>query len=102
MNITIPHDQLDEFCRKHHIRKLSLFGSVLRDDFRPDSDVDVLVEFEAGFEPKHFRELLAMEGELKQLFGRDVDLGEQQSVEEDPNYIRRRRILRSAQVIYAG
>ena len=45
-NVTIPQERLADFCRRHHIRKLSLFGSVLHDDFRPDSDVDVLVEFE--------------------------------------------------------
>jgi uncharacterized protein len=46
MNVTIPNDQIADFCRAHHIRKLSLFGSVLRDDFRDESDVDVLIEFE--------------------------------------------------------
>jgi uncharacterized protein len=46
--ITIDHTQLADFCRRHHIRKLAFFGSVLRDDFRPDSDVDVLIEFEPG------------------------------------------------------
>ncbi len=100
--IAIPLDAITEFCERNHIRKLSLFGSVLRDDFRPDSDVDVLVEFEAGYEPRHFRELVKMENELKGLFGRDVDLGDTQSVVEDPNYIRRNRILNSAQVIYEG
>ena len=102
LQIEIPREQLADFCVKHHIRKLSLFGSVLRDDFRPDSDVDVLVEFEAGHEPRHFRELLQMENELKGFFGRDIDLGDIQSVIEDPNYIRRKGILNSAQVIYEG
>src|SRR4051794_3897390 len=102
LQISIPQEQLAAFCIRHHISKLSLFGSVLRDDFRPDSDVDVLVEFEAGYEPRHFRELLYMENELKRLLGRDVDLGDTQSVVEDPNYIRRNRILNSAQVIYEG
>lgn len=101
-HLTIPHEQLAAFCTKHHIRKLSLFGSVLRDDFRPDSDVDVLVEFEVGYEPRHFRELFQMETELKALFGREVDLGDRQSVVEDPNYIRRKHILNSAQVVYEG
>jgi predicted nucleotidyltransferase len=50
-HVMIDQDRLAEFCRKHHIRKLALFGSVLRDDFRPDSDVDVLVEFEPGHVP---------------------------------------------------
>ena len=74
VKIAIPKGQIAEFCRRHHIRKLSLFGSVLRDDFRPDSDVDVLVEFE----PEHIPGLIrfaGMELELSQLLGgRKVDL----------------------------
>ncbi len=49
--VPIPKDEITEFCRRHHIRRLSLFGSVLTGDFRPDSDVDVLVEFEEGHTP---------------------------------------------------
>ena len=100
-HIEIPRDKLAEFCRKHHIRKLSLFGSVLRDDFRPDSDVDVLVEFEPAVRPT-LTNLMTVEAELSDIFQRDVDVGEQRSVEEDPNYIRRKRILASAQVVYEG
>ena len=72
-NITLPHDQLAVFCRKHHIKKLSLFGSVLRDDFRPDSDVDMLVEFEPEAHVGFFG-LVGMELELTDLIGRKVDL----------------------------
>jgi predicted nucleotidyltransferase len=70
--INIPHDKIAEFCRRHHIRKLALFGSVLREDFRPDSDIDVLIEFD----PKHIPGLafFAMQDELSELFGRRVDL----------------------------
>jgi predicted nucleotidyltransferase len=64
--IPIDHEKLAEFCRKHHIRKLAFFGSVLRDDFRPDSDVDVLYEFEAGHSVSYFG-LFRMEEELSQL-----------------------------------
>lgn len=71
--IPIPHDQLDAFCRKHHIRKLSLFGSVLREDFRPDSDVDVLVEFEPNSRVS-LLDLGGMQMELSELMGRFVDL----------------------------
>jgi predicted nucleotidyltransferase len=99
--IDIPSGQIAEFCQKHHIRKLSFFGSVLRDDFRPDSDIDVLVEFESGYEP-NLRSLLNMERELRVIFRREVDLGERQSVEEDPNYLRRNYILNSAVAIYEG
>ncbi len=70
--IDIPKRKIAEFCRKHHIRKLSFFGSVLRDDFRSDSDVDVLVEFEPGKTPG--LAFFAMQDELSELLGRKVDL----------------------------
>lgn len=64
--------QLEEFCRRHHIEWLSLFGSVLRDDFRPESDIDVLVEFEEGHTPGW--NFFGMQDELSGIFGREVDL----------------------------
>jgi predicted nucleotidyltransferase len=70
--IEIPKDRVAEFCRRHHIRKLALFGSVLRDDFRPQSDVDVLVEFEPGHVPG--LEFFGLESELSEIIGRSVDL----------------------------
>jgi predicted nucleotidyltransferase len=73
-HIPIPREQIAAFCKRHHIRKLALFGSVLRDDFRPDSDVDILVEFEPGHVPGFFG-LFDMQEELSTLFGgRTVDL----------------------------
>jgi uncharacterized protein len=71
-NIDIPYDEIEAFCQRHHIRKLSLFGSILRDDFSPESDVDVLVEFE----PEHIPGLkfIAMQRELSEILGREVDL----------------------------
>ncbi|MBI5427292.1 MAG: nucleotidyltransferase family protein [Nitrospinae bacterium] len=71
--IDIPGDKIAGFCRERHIRRLALFGSVLRDDFRPDSDVDVLVEFEPGY-PAGFIRLAGIERELSGLIGRKVDL----------------------------
>ena len=71
--IAVDRTQIADFCRKHHIRRLAFFGSVLRDDFRPDSDVDVLVEFEPG-ERVGFIRLAAMERELSELLGREADL----------------------------
>ena len=70
--ITIPHEKVSDFCRRHHIRKLALFGSVLRDDFGPESDVDVLVEFEPGRTPG--LAFFGMEIELSEILGRKVDL----------------------------
>ena len=72
-NIDIPEDTIRTFCEEHHIRRLSLFGSVLRDDFTPDSDIDVLVEFEPGY-TVGFIKFAGMENELSDLFGRRVDL----------------------------
>lgn len=71
-SVSIPKDKIADFCRRSHIRRLSLFGSVLRDDFGPDSDVDVLVEFEPGHTPGY--EFFAMEDELAGIVGRKVDL----------------------------
>jgi predicted nucleotidyltransferase len=92
----IPVDQsrIAEFCRKHHIRRLSLFGSVLRDDFHPDSDVDVLVEFEPGHVPG--LAFFAMEMELSDILGQKVDLN-------TPGFISpyfRDQVLEEAQVQY--
>ncbi len=70
--IAIPQEQIEAFCERHHIRRLSLFGSVLRDDFRPDSDVDVLVEFAPGFTPG--LAFFGMQEELSAILGRKVDL----------------------------
>ncbi len=70
--INLPTEAVADFCRRHHIRKLMLFGSVLREDFRPGSDVDVLVEFEEGKTPG--LAFFSMETELSELLGRKVDL----------------------------
>ena len=71
-NIDIPSEVIAAFCRRHHIQRLALFGSVLRDDFTPDSDLDVLVEFEEGHTPG--LAFFGMQEELSELLGRNVDL----------------------------
>src|SRR5574341_1305693 len=96
--IPIPQERLEAFCRKHHIRKLSLFGSVLRDDFRPDSDVDVLVEFEENHVPGYIR-LYDIEQELSALLGgRKVDVVSEKYLNR---YIRD-DVLAGAEVRYAA
>src|SRR5690242_14671650 len=70
--VDVPRSAIAEFCRRHHIRRLAFFGSILRDDFRPDSDVDVLVEFEPGHTPG--LAFFEMEEELSRILGRTVDL----------------------------
>ncbi|MBI4454791.1 MAG: nucleotidyltransferase family protein [Acidobacteria bacterium] len=72
VRIAVDRARIADFCRKHHIRKLAFFGSVLRDDFQPHSDVDVLVEFEAGHVPG--LAFFAMEQELSEILGRRVEL----------------------------
>ena len=72
IKIEIPHEKLAEFCERYHIRKLAFFGSVLRDDFSPNSDVDILVEFEPGHVPG--LAFFAMQDELSKILGRKVDL----------------------------
>jgi len=96
--VDIPLDRIREFCRKWRIREFSLFGSVLRDDFRPESDVDVLVEFELDH-PWSLYDVVDMEDELKEVFGRDVDLVTKGGLK---NPIRRREILRTRRVLYAA
>jgi predicted nucleotidyltransferase len=95
--IAVSKERLEEFCRRNHIRKLSLFGSVLRDDFRSDSDVDVLVEFEPDHVPG-FIALFTMEQELSRLLGgRKVDL----ITEKFLNRRIKDRVLAAAEVQYA-
>jgi hypothetical protein len=89
--LELAPEAVAEFCRRHHIRRLGLFGSVLRDDFGPESDVDVLVEFEPGAAPGFF-ELGEMREELSTIFGRNVDLRTPRSL--SPYF--RDRVLREA------
>ncbi len=99
-NIQIPRQEITEFCQRHHIRKMAFFGSVLREDFNPTSDIDLLVEFEPGKTPG--LAFFGMQDELKQIFGRRVDILTFQGIESSRNYIRRKAILESAQVFYAA
>lgn len=99
--IAVPQEQIAEFCRRHRIRKLALFGSVLRDDFGPESDVDVLVEFEPGV-PITWEDRERMKSKLREMFGRDVDLVDRSVVERSRNYIRRQHILSSLLPVYVA
>jgi predicted nucleotidyltransferase len=98
MKIEVPRERIEEFCRRWHVSELALFGSVLRDDFRADSDVDVLVTFEPGVRPS-LDDWLDMEDELQADFGRKVDLVEKSRVE---NPFIRRHILHHHEVLYAA
>jgi uncharacterized protein len=95
VKVSIPAKALAEFCKRHHIRKLAFFGSVLRDDFGPQSDIDVLVEFEEGHTPG--LAFIAIQDELSELLGgREVDL-------ITPKFLNHRikdRVLKEASVVY--
>ncbi len=99
-NIEISMEKIKTFCTDWQVSEFALFGSVLRDDFRPDSDIDVMIQFDANAHPT-FWNLEQMEAELKTIFKREVDLITRQGIETSRNYLRRQEILSSVQVIYA-
>jgi predicted nucleotidyltransferase len=99
--IELPMEQIQEFCDRWQITEFALFGSVLRDDFRPDSDIDVLVTF-APTAKRGLSETLQMKDELQALLGRKVDFIIKAAIERSDNWLRRKNILESAQVIYAA
>lgn len=101
IRISIPRKKLAEFCQRWKISELALFGSVLRDDFRPSSDIDLLVSFSPEARISLF-DLVRMQNELKEIFGREVDLVERRAIEKSENYIRRKSILSNTKVIYAA
>ena len=96
--IPIDKKKIAEFCRRRRIRRLALFGSVLRDDFGPESDVDVLVEFERCFGIT-FENRVEMLGELSAMFGREADLVDRNALN---NPYRRHEIVSSSATVYAG
>jgi len=100
-NLDLSKEKIAEFCRRWSVREFSLFGSILQEDFRADSDVDVIVDFNTGTTHSLF-DLVSMTDELKIIFGRDVDLMTRQDVERSRNYIRRKSILSSMEVVYVS
>ncbi len=99
--IDIPQSRLADFCRKWRIVELSLFGSVLRDDFGPGSDVDVLVVFENDARVSSF-DLIDARNELAEIFGRRVDMLTRRAVEQNHNPWLRHEILSTARQVYAA
>lgn len=94
--IELPKEKIAEFCKRNHIRKLLLFGSVLHGDFRPDSDIDLLVEFDPAHIPGFFK-LAHMERDLSELMGKKVDL---RTPQELSRYFRD-KVISEAEVQYA-
>ena len=97
--IELPKVQINKFCESWKIKELALFGSVLRDDFRPDSDIDVLVTFSPNANWSLF-DHVKMQQELANILERQVDLVSKRAIERSHNWIRRREILETAKIIY--
>ena len=98
---SIPRKKVADFCKRWNVTEFSIFGSALRGDFKPDSDVDVLVSFAPGTGVTLF-DMVQMQDELKQIFKRDVDLISKKGLETSRNYLRRKAILESARAIHVA
>ncbi len=94
-------EQLVGFCDRHQVAELALFGSILRDDFYPDSDIDILVTYRPHAQ-RGLLEKVAMKAELESLVNRKVDLVSKKAIEKNRNWIRRRNILSSFEIIYVA
>ena len=101
VSIAIDREKIAEFCRRWKITEFALFGSVLREDFRPDSDVDVLVSFAPDAHWTLF-DMVHMQEELQTILGREVDLVSRRGLEASRNYLRRKAILSSAEVVHVS
>jgi predicted nucleotidyltransferase len=100
-HLDIPRQEVATFCSRWQIMELALFGSVLREDFGPDSDVDVLVRFAPDARHSLF-DMVRMSSELKGILGREVDLVSRRGIEASRNHLRRKAILESAEVVYGA
>ena len=99
--LKIPQEKIADYCRRWKITEFALFGSALKDDFGPESDIDVLVTFDKDANWTLF-DMVDMQEELRNIFGRDVDLVSRRGIESSQNYLRRKAILSSAKVIYVS
>jgi predicted nucleotidyltransferase len=99
--LQVTEEQLADFCGRWQISELAIFGSILRDDFGPDSDVDMLVTF-APSADWSLLDHIQMKEELASIIGRDVDLVSKRAIDSSENWIRRKHIQRTAQVVYAS
>ncbi|PKQ19201.1 MAG: hypothetical protein CVT66_11415 [Actinobacteria bacterium HGW-Actinobacteria-6] len=97
-----PPEAIAAFCRLHHIERMELFGSVLRGDFGPESDIDVLITFSADAPEQTLSTLADLELELSGLFRRKTDLGTHASLMRSENYVRRRHVLETARPLYVA
>ena len=102
LNVEASREEVAAFCERWQVTQLAIFGSALREDFGPESDIDLLVSFEDSARHTLCSTWFYMEEELKTIFGREVDLIERVGVERSRNHIRREAILQSAETIYAA
>lgn len=101
LQYNLPREEIAAFCRRWQLAELAFFGSVLRADFRPDSDLDVLVTFAPGAQ-WGLLDQVRMQQELTTILGREVDLVSRRAIERSTNWIRRQEILSTAQVFYVA
>ncbi len=94
-----PLNEIAEFCKRWKVQELAVFGSALREDFGPESDIDLIVTFEEGADWS-LLDHIRMQEELRDIFGREVDLVTKRAVEHSHNWVRRKEILRTAMIIY--
>lgn len=99
--IEINRENIAAFCKRWQVSEFSVFGSVIRDDFVEDSDVDILVSFEPSVRRTLF-DMVHMQQELEEMLGRGVDLVTRRAIESSRNHLRREAILSSAKVVYAS
>ena len=100
-HINISQQQINDYCQRWEIDEMAFFGSVLRDDFGPDSDIDILVHFSPEAQHTLF-DMVRMRNELQSILGRNIDLVSRDGIETSRNALRRRAILQSAEVVYAA
>ncbi len=101
-NFELPVEAIADVCRKHDVEELSIFGSALRDDFGPESDIDFLVVFKNNDAGPWMGKFTDVEEDLSRVLGRRVDVVDRRGVEQSENYVRRRHILSSAQLVYVA
>jgi len=99
--LSVSKDKIKDFCTRWNVKEFAVLGSILREDFRPESDIDVMVSFAPGTSWR-VDDMLEMKEELGEIFGRRVDLVERRLVESNPNYIRRKHILNNSETIYVA
>ena len=99
--LPITPKQLTEFCQRWQIAELALFGSILRDDFHPDSDIDLLVSYQPTAKRGLF-EKMRMKAEIESLLDREVDLVSKTAIQQSKNWLRRQNILTTAEIIYVA